>query len=524
MKPACLTFLCVWVLAAGLCSGGDHPSAARPNILFAIADDWGLHAGAYGTKWVKTPAFDRVAREGILFNNAYTPNAKCAPSRACLLTGRNSWQLKAAANHVCYFPAEFKGWAEVLAENGWFVAHTQKGWGPGVATNSSGKPRQMTGRAFNARKAKPPASGISNNDYAGNFEEFLGATSTNQPWCFWYGAVEPHRGYEFGSGVAKARKKLSDIDRVPGYWPDNDTIRNDMLDYAFEVEHFDRHLGRMLELLDRRGLLDNTLVIVTSDHGMPFPRVKGNAYDFANHVPFAAMWKGGITKPGRIINDFVSFIDVAPTFIELAGLTWSQTGMAPLQGRSLTDIFRSDKTGQVNPARSHVLVGKERTDIGRPNDAGYPIRGLVKGDWLYLHNFEPSRWPAGNPETGYLDCDGGATKTYIIDAHRRNAADRHWALCFGMRPQEELYNLRSDPDCLNNLAQNSASTCASLREALFTELRQQGDPRMFGQGAVFDAYPHANRGHTNFYERYMRGEPLRTGWVSATDFDPPARR
>ncbi|MBI5383266.1 MAG: sulfatase [Verrucomicrobia bacterium] len=501
------------------------PASARPNILFAIADDWGVHAGAYGTKWVRTPAFDRVASQGILFNHAYTPNAKCAPSRASLLTGRNSWQLKAAANHVCYFPPEFKGWAEALTEHGWFVGHTQKGWGPGVATNASGQARQMTGQAFNRRKAKPPANGISNNDYAANFADFLAAAPTNAPWCFWYGAVEPHRGYEFGSGVAKGGKRLADIDRVPGYWPDNDTVRHDMLDYAFEVEHFDRHLGRMLKTLEQRGLLDNTLVVVTSDHGMPFPRVKGNAYDFANRVPFAAMWPRGIAQPGRVVDDFVSFIDLAPTFIELAGLTWADTGMAASPGRSLTDIFRSEKSGQVNPARDHVLIGKERTDIGRPHDGGYPIRGLVKDGWLYLHNFEPARWPAGNPETGYLDCDGGATKTFILDAHRRNPADPHWAWCFGRRPGEELYDLRRDPDCLRNLANvsESASTRARLKDSLFAELKQQGDPRLIGQGEVFDRYPHASPGHVGFYERFMKGENLKAGWVRESDFEKPAR-
>jgi arylsulfatase A-like enzyme len=111
-----------------------------PNILFAIADDWGAHAGAYGTPWVKTPNFDRVAKEGLLFSQAYTPNAKCAPSRACILTGRNSWQLKEAANHICYFPPEFKGWGEALAEHGWNVGYTTKGWGPGVAVDANGKP------------------------------------------------------------------------------------------------------------------------------------------------------------------------------------------------------------------------------------------------------------------------------------------------------------------------------------------------------------------------------------------------
>jgi arylsulfatase A-like enzyme len=212
-----------------------------------------------------------------------------------------------------------------------------------------------------------------------------------------------------------------------------------------------------------------------------------------------------------VVDDFVSFIDLAPTFVELAGLQWSETGMADSPGRSLTDIFRSSKTGLVNPARDHVLIGKERTDIGRPHDWGYPIRGIVKGDWLYLRNFEPTRWPAGNPETGYLDCDGGATKTYILDAHRKNSTEPHWALCFGMRPGEELYNLKIDPDCLGNLAGTDARIKQALTNALVAELKRQEDPRMAGQGQIFDEYLHASPGHVGFYERFMRGEKLKAG-------------
>ncbi len=497
--------------------------ATRPNILFAIADDWGYgHASAYGAKWVSTPAFDRVAREGVLFTNAYTPNAKCAPSRACLLTGRNSWQLKEAANHICYFPAEFKGWGEALAEQGWFVGHTTKGWGPGVANDASGKPRQMTGRAFNKRTAEPPATGMGRSDYSANFVDFLDAAPAETPWCFWYGAIEPHRGYEFGSGVAKGGKQLAQIDHVPGYWPDTETVRHDMLDYAYEVEHFDRHLGRMLQSLEERRLLENTLVIVTSDHGMPFPRCKGNAYEFSNHVPLAVQWKRGIATPGRTVDDYVSFIDIAPTLVEVAGLKWSQTGMADSPGRSLTDIFTSNKAGRVNPARDHVLLGMERHDIGRPNDVGYPIRGIVTEGLAYLRNFEPTRWPACNPETGYLNCDAGATKSLILDLHRKQADNSHWAACFGLRPAEELYDLSRDPDCLHNLAEqpDRAAIKTRLQERMFAQLRQQGDPRMEGRGHVFDEYPHASAAHRNFYERYLRGEKLQAGWVNPTDFEP----
>jgi arylsulfatase A-like enzyme len=277
----------------------------------------------------------------------------------------------------------------------------------------------------------------------------------------------------------------------------------------------------MLDELEKRGLLDNTLVIVTSDNGMPFPRSKGNAYELANHLPFAAMWKRGIVKPGRVIEDFVSFVDLAPTFLELAGLPWADSGMAPTVGRSLTDIFRSEKSGVIDAARDHVLVGKERTDIGRPHDWGYPTRALIMRDAVYVENFEPTRWPGGNPETGYLDCDAGATKTFILEAHRQNAADPYWALCFGLRAAEEFYDVKRDPDCLRNLAPGpqSSSRQSTLREQMHAELRQQGDPRMDGKGAVFDEYPHAAPGNVGFYERFMAGEKLKAGWVSPTDFE-----
>ena len=518
----CVKFVIVlaWVIfASSAVSAADGKPA--PNILFALADDWGLHAGVYGTAWIKTPNFDRVAHDGLLFNHVFTPTAKCAPSRASILTGRNPWQLKEAANHICYFPLEYKTWGEALAAHGWFVGHTQKGWGPGVANDADGKPRLMTGQAFNKRKAKPPTPDISANDYAANFDDFLDAAPQGKPWVFWYGCVEPHRGYEYGSGVAKGGKKLSDIDRVPAFWPDNETTRNDLLDYAFEVEHFDRHLGRMLASLEKRGLLDNTLVIVTSDNGMPFPRSKGNTNEMANHLPFAAMWKNGIAKPGRTIDDYISFIDLAPTFAELAGLTFAQLGMAAPTGISFTDILYSDKAGQVNPARDHVILGRERNDVGRPHDAGYPVRGIVKGDLMYVENFEPARWPAGNPETGYLDCDGGATKSIILDGHRLNPNDRFWALCFGMRTRQELYDLKHDPDFVRNVAGAAeyAEQQKQLHDQLLSELKQQADPRMEGKGGVFDSYLHAQPGHVGFYERFLSGEKIGTGWVKTTDYE-----
>lgn len=495
----------------------------RPNILFAIADDisW-PHMKAYGCKWVNTPGFDRVAKNGVLFNNAYTPNAKSAPSRSCILTGRNSWQLEEAANHVPFFPAKFPTFMEALGHNGYEVGCTAKGWAPGIALDSLGKPRQMTGKPFNSKKTVPPATGISNNDYSGNFADFLNTVEKGKPFCFWYGATEPHRKYEYGSGVSKGGKKLSDIDKVYGFWPDVEVVRNDMLDYAFEIENFDNHLNKMLDMLEEKGLLDNTIVIVTSDNGMPFPHVKGQVYEHSNHMPLAIMWGKNIKGRGRKVSDFISFIDIAPTILEIAGLTEKESGMQPIQGKSFTDIFNSRKKW-TDASRNHVLLGKERHDVGRPDDRGYPVRGIVRDGFLYLINFKPQRWPAGNPQTGFMDTDGSPTKSYILSLKRNGGDPRFWDLCFGFRNDEELYNITKDPDCINNIATSAGlnNMKQSLRQQLLSELREQEDPRVLGKGDIFDKYVYAEEVHRNFFNRYMKGEISKrsAGWIDSTDFE-----
>ncbi len=504
------------------CNPKKEVSNSTPNILICIADDASYpHMSAYGCSWVNTPGFDRVANEGLLFTKAYTANAKCAPSRACILTGRNSWQLEEAANHWCYFPQKFKTYVESLNENGYFVGYTAKGWAPGVSGEVDGKKRQLTGIPFNEKKMTPPAKYISGNDYSANFKGFLDSKPDGKPFCFWYGSREPHRAYEYGAGVVKGGKTPGDIDRVFPFWPDNDTIRTDMLDYAYEIEYFDKHLQIILEILEERGELNNTLVVVTSDNGMPFPRIKGQEYEYSNHLPLAIMWKDGIEKPGRIIDDFVSFIDFAPTFLELAGINEDESGMQPITGRSLSEIFSSEKSGIIVKERDHVLIGKERHDVGRPYDWGYPIRGIIKDDYLYIKNFESSRWPAGDPVTGYLNTDGSPTKTQCLLARKITEKHHYWQLNFGLRQDEELYNIKDDPDCINNLVDKVEfkGTKDMLKEQLFRELKEQGDPRMFGNGHIFDDYIYADESGRNFYERYTKGETLKAGWVNKSDFE-----
>lgn len=496
-----------------------EPKNSKPaNILFCIADDAG-HMGAYGVPWVNTPGFDRVAREGILFQNAYTCNAKSAPSRATIITGRNSWQLKEACNHWPTFPTEFKSYPETLAENGYYVGCTGKGWGPGYAPDENGKPRNLTGTPWNEKKLTPPTSNISNVDYASNFEEFMKKRPKDRPFCFWYGSLEPHRGYEYASSL-RAGKQTSMIDSVPSYWPDNEIVRTDMLDYALEIEHFDTHLERILKTLEESGELDNTIVIVTSDHGMPFPRCKGQEYHNSNHIPMAIMWKNGITKPGRTVTEYISTIDLAPTLLEIAGVSQQKSGMKSITGRSLMDILKNRKT---NIDRDYVMLGKERHDVGRPDDQGYPIRGLIRGDYLYLKNFEVERWPAGNPETGYMNVDGGPTKTEILKARKNPKTARYWQLSFGKRHAEEMYNIKKDPNCMVDLSANPEyqALMRKMEKEMIARLVEQEDPRMFGRGEVFDRYPDMSIAY-QFWNRTKAGETVPSGWISKTDFEPEA--
>jgi N-sulfoglucosamine sulfohydrolase len=449
-----------------------------PNILFIIFDDWGgsTHAGINGCDWIKTPNFDRVAREGVLFKNAFTSNPKCSPCRASILTGRNTWQLEEAACHFGIFPSKFVVYPDLLEKAGYFVGLTGKGWGPGDY-KIDGRTRNPAGPGFDKLRHAVPASGINKLDYVGNFEQFLQQRAAGQPFCFWMGFTEPHRPYELGSGI-RLGKKLESV-KVPAYLPDNPIVRSDLLDYAVEVEWGDAQVGRALQALEAAGELENTLVIVTSDHGMPFPYVKGQIHEDAFHIPLAMRWGKGI-KPGRVVEDFVNMRDLAPTFLELGGAPIHEQ----ITGHSLASILRSEKSGVIEK-RDVMLVGKERHDIGRPDDLGYPVRAIRTPDFLYVHNFHPERWPAGNPETDFGNCDPSPTKELI-----KLLGGHFYDLSFGKRLPDELYDLRRDPECINNLANDLAfhSTLEGLRYRMMSMLEEEKDPRALGHGDIFDTY------------------------------------
>jgi len=479
--------------------GSAIAAETRPNILFIIFDDWGWqHAGAYGCDWVKTPNFDRVAKEGVLFKSAFTSNPKCSPCRASILTGRNTWQLEEASCHNGLFPAKFVVYPDLLESAGYTVGLTGKGWGPGDFKTAANRTRNPAGPSFDDAKMKPVAKGISPEDYAANFETFLKQRESGKPFCFWMGFHEPHRAYELDSGV-RLGKKLAEV-KVPSYLPDNDVVRGDLADYAIEVESADAHIGRALKTLEDAGILDDTLVIVTSDHGMPFPRVKGQIYEDGYHIPMAARW-GKVIKPGRVVEDFINVRDLAPTYMELAGLKPHEQ----MTGHSIADILRSEKSGWVED-RKVMLTGKERHDLGRPNDWGYPVRAIRTPEFFYSHNYNPERWPACNPETGLGNCDNGPTKSWLVE-HRRPFYD----LAFSYRAEEELFDLKSDPECVKNVIKDPkfSEVAKQLRTQLDKTLVEEQDPRALSNGAIFDTYKYlGNREGKGYAEWEMRQKGL----------------
>jgi arylsulfatase A-like enzyme len=453
---------------------GDSAVDRRANILLAIADDWGFpHASCYGDPVVKTPTFDRLAREGALFTRAFVSSPSCTPSRGALLTGQHFWRLRQGANLWSTLPADMAVYPDLLEKAGYFVGHTRKGWGPGKLGDRT---RNPAGPQFD------------------NFEQFLAQRPQDAPFCFWFGSIDPHRPYDPGSGKASGIE-LGKI-KLPAALPDATETRSDVADYYFEVQRFDREVGELLKKLESLGELDNTLVVMTGDHGMPFPRGKANLYDLGTHVPLAVRWGHKIKQSGRSVSEFVLLPDLAPTFLAAAGLAAPET----MTGRSLLGILTGDV--EHDPKPDHVVLGRERHTPAQeaPQSGGYPMRAIRTEKYLYIRNFAPDRWPVGTPdykraflERAWLgDTDNGPSKEYIWLHRDEPAVEPFYAAAFGKRPAEELYDLEADPDQRRNVAdvQTYHAAKKDLSARLIAELTETGDPRLVGGGERFDGYPY----------------------------------
>ncbi len=439
-------------------------AASRPNIVFCMADDWSWpHAGILGDRAVKTPNFDRIAREGVLFQNAFVSTPSCTPSRLSILTGQHHWRLKEGDSLGGSLREEFPVYTELLQNAGYRIGRFGKGVWPSKHTF---RKRDSFGERYKS------------------FDEFLKERKSNGPFCYWHGGQDPHRPYDLGVGVRQGID-LSKV-TVPGCLPDNDTVRSDIADYLWEVQRFDREVGSIVERLRQIGELDNTIVVVSGDNGMPFPRCKATLYDQGTRVPLAIRW-GEKVAPRRAVKDFVSLCDLAPTFLDAVGIPTRKQ----MSGQSLTPLLLSKASGQIDPERTFVLCGMEK------HVYPYPARSIRTARYLYIRNFKPQAWPTGevqghNPTYDFsktpwptergafsFNIDPSPTKQFIRLNRDRPDVKPFAAFSFGRRPAEELYDLRVDPDQIHNVATQSGYNrdLRRLRGQLVSELKKSSDPR-----------------------------------------------
>ena len=278
-------------------------------------------------------------------------------------------------------------------------------------------------------------------------------------------------------------KRLEDVD-VPPYLPDSDVVRSDFLDYAMRIERFDSNLVKIIQILEERGELENTIIIVTSDNGMPFPRAKGNAYDAGVHVPMALRW-GDRIPAGGVIDDLVSHIDLAPTFLEMAELP----AYPELEGRSFMDLILNPESNKGIPFRETLFYGRERATSARPNNLGYPARTIRTRQYELVWNMKPGRYPAGDRLN---EGESDAVVQEMIRLKEDNPeVMKMYEDAFGLRPEFELYDMIRDPWALVNLTGKPEykGVFDSLFQSLADQLRKNADPRMLGQGDIWESYP-----------------------------------
>ena len=460
---------------------GARPGAqpqARPNILLVIADDWSFpDAGALGNPGVRTPAFDRIAREGVRFTHAYAAAPSCTASRGAILTGRWPHELGSGGNLWSALPAGYDTYPDLLERAGYVIGLQGKGWGPGNV-EAGGRTRNPAGPSFES------------------FQAFLAQAPPDRPFAFWLGPSDPHRPYE--AGLAARTGLTRDRAMVPPTLPDVPAVRDDLLDYYAEIERFDHTLGEAVALLESAGRLEDTMVIVTGDNGRPFPRDKANVYDGGARVPLAIRYPARLDRrrgPLRSVpaetDALVSLIDLAPTILEAAGVT----PPSEMSGLTLTSTFPGADGDAHRDRHRRVFVERERHAYVREGNLGYPVRAVRTHDFLYVRNFAPDRWPAGDPVRVWAvgpfgDVDDGPSKWFVLAYRDDPEIASLYRLAFAKRPAEELYALAADPHQLVNVAGQPphASAQQRLREMLDRWMRDTGDPRATSDADPWSAY------------------------------------
>ena len=390
-------------------------SSGRPNILFLISDDHSApDLGCYGNRAIHTPHLDRLAGQGMRFDNGFVSSPQCSPNRSSIFSGCTPHTTATSRLHTPY-PEWEPSFVEMLKEQGYF-------------TGASRKVHQ--GEAFNRRfnyyqpQQKP-------------FEKFFETRPESQPFFLHVGFSDPHRPYRKGALTPPHDPAKVEM---PDFLPDTPAVRADVALYYDEIARMDSECGEILDILDRRGLTENTLVVFMGDNGMPFPRAKGSLYDAGIKVPTLARWPGKI-KPGTVTDQLMSSIDLPVTWLAMAGVSKPDK----MQGRSLLPLFAGD------PAPLREAVFSERNW----HNTFDPMRCVRTERYKLIFNTQPRF-----PYRPAYDLERSATwQSYLAESRKGEGSRleaRHWQLLEPSRPLFELYDLETDPGEFNNRATDPA--------------------------------------------------------------------
>lgn len=526
--PVWRAVVCVMALTV---VASAQAAESRPNILLLFADDWGRYASCYApldgpggmNDVVRTPHFDAVAREGVIFRRAHVSAPSCTPCRSALLTGQHFWRTGTGSIlRGAVWDASLPSFPPLLEQAGYHLGYAHKVWGPGSPANApferrhavatpGGRINQFSehatrlvekGRTIEEAKAEILA------EARDTFRQFLARRPGDTPFFFWFGPTNVHRPWVNGSGTRLWGIDPDDLrGRLPPHLPDVPEVRQDVADYLGEIAAWDATIGTILAELDAAGLRDDTLVVISGDHGPPgFPHGKCNLYGFGTGVCLSITGPG--VRGGRVVDDLTSLTDLAPTFLEAAGLPVP----AVMTGRTLWPVLGAEDSGLVDPTRSQVFTGRERhVDMARADFKPYPQRAIRTATHALIINFRPDRWPLGDPyrlagpsepterelETETFvtlpDEDAGPAKAWLVRARHTDPWRAHFEWVYGKRPRHELYDLVKDPHETTNVADDPAyaDVLADLEDRLMDELERTGDPRLVDDGRFYETPPMA---------------------------------
>jgi N-sulfoglucosamine sulfohydrolase len=395
-----------------------------PNLVFIISDDHSYpDLGVLG-KPVTTPNLDKLAREGMRFENCFVSSAQCSPNRSSILTGCTPHTTATSRLHTP-MPDHETSVIDLLKDAGYFAGAFRK---------------VHQGPSFDKRW-----------DFYGNaqvpFSKFFDALPAGKPFYLHMGFTDPHRVYKRGKyPVMHDPKKVV----VPGFLPDTPEIRDDIADYYNAISRMDSDAGQVLQLLKDRNLLDNTLIIFTGDNGMPFPGAKGTCYEPGIRVPLLAWWSGKVA-PGTSKKELIAHVDLPATWLDAAGIPVPKK----MQGRSFLPLL----TGQGSYTPRDAVYSERNW-----HDNYDPIRSVRTRTHKLIFNAQPNM-----PYRPIADLrDSPTWASYVAGARAGKLSPEHMRLQQPIRSVIEMYDLEKDPNEFNNLAFDPAHS--TLRAELQKKL------------------------------------------------------